>query len=132
MLAEANLLDNANGVPFVRGVYPMLADNTCSFLAADFDEGDWRRDVSAFRETCQRLKSPVVALSGRDPKTELTPGLFSKNRYRRRRRRLGSFLITDTMERVPDIGFGSYRPPARLACRRNRPMVTIITMSAER
>ena len=31
------------------GVYPMLADNTCSFLAADFDEGEWRRDASAFR-----------------------------------------------------------------------------------
>jgi len=33
---------DANGAPFVMGVYPMLADNTCSFLAADFDEGDWR------------------------------------------------------------------------------------------
>jgi hypothetical protein len=41
------------------GVYPMLADNTCSFLAADFDEGEWRRDVFAFRETCQRHKIPV-------------------------------------------------------------------------
>jgi len=35
MLAEANLLDDANGGPFVRRVYPTLADNTCSFLAAD-------------------------------------------------------------------------------------------------
>jgi hypothetical protein len=38
----------------------MLADNTCSFLAADFDEGEWRRDVFAFRETCQRHKIPVA------------------------------------------------------------------------
>jgi hypothetical protein len=42
------------------GVYPMLADNTCSFLAADFDERDWRRDASAFRDTCQRHKIPVA------------------------------------------------------------------------
>jgi hypothetical protein len=51
---------DANASPFVMGVYPMLADNTCSFLAADFDEGEWRRDVFAFRETCQRHKIPVA------------------------------------------------------------------------
>src|SRR5579863_3770298 len=39
---------DTNGAPFVMGVYPMLADNTCSFLAADFDEGEWRRDAFAF------------------------------------------------------------------------------------
>jgi hypothetical protein len=43
----------ANGSPFVMGVYPMLADNTCSFLAADFDEGEWRRDAFAFRDACE-------------------------------------------------------------------------------
>ena len=42
---------DANGAPFVMGVYPMLADNTCSFLAADFDEGEWQRDVFAFRDS---------------------------------------------------------------------------------
>jgi hypothetical protein len=47
---------DANGLPFVMGVYPMLAENTCWFLAADFDEGEWRRDVFAFRETCQKSR----------------------------------------------------------------------------
>jgi hypothetical protein len=47
---------DANESPFVMGVYPMLEDNTCWFLAADFDEGEWRRDVFAFRESCQRHK----------------------------------------------------------------------------
>lgn len=31
------------GRPFVAGVYPMLLDEGCFFLAVDFDEGDWRR-----------------------------------------------------------------------------------------
>jgi hypothetical protein len=31
---------DAIGALFVMGVYPMLADNTCSFLAADFGEGE--------------------------------------------------------------------------------------------
>ena len=50
----------ANGSPFVMGVYPMLADNTCSFLAADFDEGEWRRDAFAFRNACERHGIPVA------------------------------------------------------------------------
>src|SRR6202171_1986213 len=54
---------DASGAPFVMGVYPMLADNTCSFLAADFDEGAWRRDVFAFRDTCQR-HTISVAIGG--------------------------------------------------------------------
>src|SRR6266705_5636668 len=49
-----------NGAPFVMGVYPMLADNTCSFLAADFDEGEWRRDAFAFRDSCERHGIPVA------------------------------------------------------------------------
>ena len=29
------------GQPFVAGVYPMLLDETCFFLAVDFDKGSW-------------------------------------------------------------------------------------------
>ena len=34
--------DRANGRDFTLGVYPMLADETCWFLAADFDKKSWR------------------------------------------------------------------------------------------
>jgi hypothetical protein len=51
---------DANGAPFVMGVYPMLADNTCSFLAADFEEREWRRDAFAFRDSCERHGIPVA------------------------------------------------------------------------
>jgi catechol 2,3-dioxygenase-like lactoylglutathione lyase family enzyme len=51
---------DVNGAPFVMGVYPMLADNTCSFLAADFDEEEWRRDAFAFRNSCERHGIPVA------------------------------------------------------------------------
>jgi len=33
---------------FVMGVYPMLLDETCFFLAADFDKTTWQDDVAAF------------------------------------------------------------------------------------
>src|ERR1700722_18589193 len=40
-----------DGGDFVMGVYPMLLDESCFFLAADFDKASWRDDVAAFLET---------------------------------------------------------------------------------
>jgi superfamily II DNA or RNA helicase len=97
-----------NGAPFVMGVYPMLADNTCSFLAADFDEGDWRRDAFAFRDACERHGIPVAIERSRSGNGAHGWIFFEEPISAALARRLGAFLITDTMERVPDIGFGSY------------------------
>src|SRR3954469_17674468 len=36
------------GQRFVAGVYPMLLDETCFFLAVDFDKGGWLEDSTAF------------------------------------------------------------------------------------
>ena len=46
---------DADGQPFVAGVYPLLLDETCFFLAVDFDKADWREDALAFLETCGHL-----------------------------------------------------------------------------
>jgi hypothetical protein len=48
----------------VIGVYPMLAYETCNFLVADFDDGNWQEDVKTFREICQAhgLNIAVVGL----------------------------------------------------------------------
>jgi hypothetical protein len=35
------------------GVYPMLPDETCWFLATDFDKKSWKQDVAAFRDTAR-------------------------------------------------------------------------------
>jgi len=45
---------------FVMGVYPMLQDETCFFLAADFDKADWREDAAAVLQTCRRLELPAA------------------------------------------------------------------------
>jgi superfamily II DNA or RNA helicase len=99
---------DANGFPFVMGVYPMLAENSCWFLAADFDEGEWRRDIFAFRETCQRHKIPVAIERSRSGNGAHAWIFFEQPIPAASARRLGAFLVTETMDRVPDIGFGSY------------------------
>ncbi|MFZ2738751.1 MAG: hypothetical protein WBI20_00725 [Burkholderiaceae bacterium] len=42
------------------GVYPLLTDDTCHFLAADFDEAQWREDAKAFYQSCNELGVPVA------------------------------------------------------------------------
>ena len=39
----------------VMGIYPLLPDETCWFLAIDFDKKSWQDDIAAFVETCTRL-----------------------------------------------------------------------------
>ena len=39
----------------IIGIYPMLKDETCWFLAADFDKEAWQEDVIAFTETCRHI-----------------------------------------------------------------------------
>ncbi len=48
------------GRDFVMGVYPLLRDETCFFLAVDLDKQNWRDDVRAVMETCRRLGLPIA------------------------------------------------------------------------
>jgi len=51
--------DNA-GKDFVMGIYPMLLDETCFFLAADFDKSNWETDARAFFNICKSLNIPAA------------------------------------------------------------------------
>jgi hypothetical protein len=42
------------------GVYPLLKDETCWFLAADFDRESWLDDVAVFTDTCRDLGIPTA------------------------------------------------------------------------
>jgi len=45
---------------FTIGVYPLLQDETCWFLAADFDKSTWREDVQAYAKTCIEMNVPIA------------------------------------------------------------------------
>ena len=99
--------DDAGG-PFTMGVYPMLLDETCHLLAADFDGKTWGDDASAYLSTCTRRGVPAAlerSMSGNGGHvwlffdTAVAAGLV---------RRLGALLLTETMDDRPDLGFRSY------------------------
>ena len=47
------------GKPFVMGIYPLRMDETCSFLAVDFDKAEWQRDALAFLGSCDAQCIPA-------------------------------------------------------------------------
>jgi superfamily II DNA or RNA helicase len=98
----------STGTPFVMGLYPMLPDGTCYLLVADFDREDWRRDSLAYVETCDLLHVPCALERSRSGNGAHAWIFFEEPVAAAAARRLGSCIITDTMERVPDIGFRSY------------------------
>ena len=42
------------------GVYPLMRDETCFFLAIDLDKKDWQADARAVLDTCRQLDLPVA------------------------------------------------------------------------
>jgi superfamily II DNA or RNA helicase len=97
-----------SGDDFVAGAYPLLSDETCWFLAADFDKENWAADALAVLETCSAKGVPAALERSRSGNGGHIWIFFSEPVLARLARQLGALLITATMERRPEIGFASY------------------------
>jgi hypothetical protein len=101
------LLDHLLG-RLVVGVYPLLGDETCWFLAADFDGESWQEDVGAFVETCgEHGVTPAVERS-RSGQGAHVWFFFAEPVPAASARNLGSFLISETMSRRHQLPMTSY------------------------
>jgi superfamily II DNA or RNA helicase/very-short-patch-repair endonuclease len=96
------------GRNFVMGVYPMLQDETCHFLAVDFDRENWREDAGAFLETCRQLDLPAALERSRSGNGGHVWFFFEETISACLARKLGSHVLTETMENRPEIGLASY------------------------
>ena len=92
----------------VIGVYPLLPDETCWFLALDFDKGAWQDDVAAFVETCKGLGIPVAVERSRSGKGAHAWFFFAAPVRATTARKMGCFLITETMARRHQLSMESY------------------------
>jgi hypothetical protein len=93
---------------YTIGIYPLLTDETCWFLAADFDKENWIDDVSAYLETCKTYNVQAVLERSRSGNGGHVWIFFSEPVPASQARRLGSFILTETMDRRPEIGLDSY------------------------
>ena len=94
--------------PFVAGVYPLLLEEWCYFLAADFDKANWQDDAAAFLQVCQRLGLDAALERSRSGRGGHVWIFFEQAIPAALARRLGSHLLTETMEGRPDVGLDSY------------------------
>ena len=90
------------------GVYPILADETCWFVAVDFDKRTWRQDAEAFLAACRSKRVPAALERSRSGNGGHVWVFFAEPVPAALARRLGAHLLTEAMERNPDIGFVSY------------------------
>ena len=90
------------------GVYPLLPDDTCRFLAVDFDKTTWQEDVAAFRETCSSLSVSVAMERSRSGNGAHAWFFFSEPVMASVARVMGCFLITETMSRRHQLSMESY------------------------
>ncbi len=100
---EKHLLGN-----MVVGIYPMLLDETCWFLAIDFDDGDWQKDISTLQDICMAFGIPVVAERSRSGNGGHAWFFFETPISATLARKFGTSLLTHATNERHEITFKSY------------------------
>ncbi len=90
------------------GVYPLLEDDSCYFLAVDFDEAEWRDDARAFVQSCEALGVPSALEISRSGQGAHAWVFFAGRVAARDARRLGTAIISHTCARTRQLQLKSY------------------------
>jgi len=92
----------------VAGIYPLLPDETCWFLAIDFDGEEWQKDISTIRKVCSEFKIPIAVERSRSGNGAHAWFFFEQPIPAFEARKLGSALLTYSMNQRHEIAFKSY------------------------
>jgi len=105
---DGDVIENHLKGNIVVGIYPMLPDETCCFLAMDFDETDWQKDISVLRNVCTEFNIPFAVERSRSGKGGHVWFFFESRLYAALARKFGTALLTCSMGRRHEIQFKSY------------------------
>jgi superfamily II DNA or RNA helicase len=92
----------------VVGLYPLLHDNTCHLLAADFDKGSWQDEVKAMSRACTKYGVPHAVEISRSGNGSHLWIFFEEKVPANEARLLGFGLLDKAMEVYPNLSFDSY------------------------
>lgn len=106
-LDDQAIYDHLTGKHIV-GLYPLLPDNTCHLLAADFDKDGWQDTVKAMSEACRRYNIPHLVEISRSGNGAHLWVFFTDAVSARDARLLGFGLLDKAMEIHPNLSFESY------------------------
>ena len=97
-LTDQAIHDHLSGKATI-GVYPLLTNETCWFLAVDFDQKTWKDDASSFVDSCREWNVPSALERSRSGSGAHVWVFFAAPVSATFARRLGAALLTRTMER---------------------------------
>jgi hypothetical protein len=92
----------------VCGIYPMLTDETCYFLAIDFDGEDWQNDIAVVRNICLENKLPFAVERSRSGNGAHVWFFFKDKVSAVSARKFGTALLTQAMGKRHELAFRSY------------------------
>jgi len=92
----------------VAGIFPMCLDETCYFLAIDFDDEGWQKDISVLRNICNDFDIPVSVERSRSGRGAHAWFFFEDRIPSVLARKFGSALLTCSMIKRHEITFKSY------------------------
>lgn len=104
---ESVVSGHLNG-SIIAGIYPLLDGDACYFLAVDFDKEEWQANIAAFKQTCSEQNVPVAIERSRSGNGAHVWIFFEDKLSAFTARRLGSFLITETMSKRYQWDMKSY------------------------
>jgi hypothetical protein len=105
---DESAVDNHLRGSMVAGIYPMLPDETCWFLAIDFDDGDWSSDISAVKDVCSAFDIPFAIERSRSGNGGHVWFFFDAPVSAVLARKFGTSLLTRAMNERHEITFKSY------------------------
>ena len=92
----------------VLGIYPMLEDETCYFLAIDFDDDGWEKDVTTIIEVCKEKLIPFGVERSRSGNGAHIWFFFNEKISATVARKFGTAILTYAMDKRHEIKFKSY------------------------
>ena len=92
----------------ILGIYPLLTDETCRFLAIDFDDERWSDDVRMVADTCRTREIPCSVEVSRSGNGAHLWIFFSNPVRADKARALGSTILTLAMNENARLSFKSY------------------------
>ncbi len=92
----------------VVGIYPLLLDETCWFLAIDFDGEEWQKDIKTIRKVCSEFSIPIAVERSRSGNGCHAWFFFEEPVAAYTARKFGSAMLSFAMDRRHQVSFNSY------------------------